>query len=50
MMHYNPLDESIGKPFTNIIRVMQNIIFTTSLDSTKITPENFVATIEKMDH
>ena len=33
---------------TSIIRVMQNIEFTTSPDSTTITPENIGETIDQM--
>ena len=49
-MKYNPSDESLGKPLTNIIRVMQNIEFTISPDITKIIPENIGGKIEQMDH
>ena len=47
-MKYNPSHEFLGKTLTNIIRVMRNVEFTTSPDSTTITPENIGATIEKM--
>ena len=48
-MKYNPSQEYLGKPLTNIIRVMRNNEFTTSPDRTTITPDNIGETIEKMD-
>ena len=49
-MNYILSHEFPGKLLTNIIRVIRNIEFVTSPDSTTITPENLGATIEKMDH
>ena len=42
--------ESLGKTFIKIIRMMQNIEFTSSPDKTTNTPEKLGATIEKMAH
>ena len=50
MIKSNPSHEYLGKPLTNIIRVMQNIELTTSPDSTTITPEKLGETIEQMAH
>ena len=50
VMYSNPLHKSIGKPLTKIIRVMQNIVFTASPDSTVMTPEKIGATIDQMAH
>ena len=49
-MDYNPARKSLGNFLTKIIRVMQNIGFTTSQDSTTIAPENLGATVDKMDN
>ena len=49
-MNSNPSSESIGNILTNIIRMMQDIGLTTSLDRTKSTTGNLEATIDKMDH
>ena len=49
-MDYNPSHEFLGKTLTKIIRVMQNIVFTTSPDVTTITQENIGATIDQVDH
>ena len=46
-MDYNPARKSLGNFLTKIIRVMQNIGFTTSQDSTTIAPENLGATVDK---
>ena len=46
-MESNPSHKSFGKTLKKIIRIMQNIGFTTSLDSTTNTPEKIGATIEK---
>ena len=49
-MDYNPTQKYLGTPLKNIIRVIQNIGFTTSLDRTTISPENLGATIDKASH
>ena len=49
-VEYNPEHGSLGKTLTNIIRVMQNIGFTTSPEITTSAPENIGATIGKMAH
>ena len=49
-MKYNPSQKSPGKTLTNIIKVMRNMEFTTSPDSTATTPENLGTNIEKLDH
>ena len=49
-MYYNTLHESLGKPLIKNIRVMQNIGFTTSPNSTTSTPENLGETIDQMTH
>ena len=49
-MNSNPQHKSLGKPLTNIIRVMQKIEFTTSPDSTTTTPENLGGNIEQIYH
>ena len=46
----NPSHNSLGEPLIKIIRLIQNIGFTTSPDRTKITPENIWATIDQMGH
>ena len=50
VMKSNPSHKSLGKTLTNIIRLMQNIELTTSLDSTIITPEKLWETIQKIAH
>ena len=50
MINPKPLNESLGKTFTTIIIVMQNIRFTTSIYRTIITPEKIGSNIEKIDH
>ena len=47
-MKYNPSHKYIGKLCTKIIRVIQNIEFIASPDSTTITSENLGEAIEKM--
>ena len=50
VMKYNPSHETLGKTFTKIIGVMQNIGLTTLPDKTTITPEKLGETIDQMDH
>ena len=49
-MDSNPPQLTLGKTVTKIIKVMQNIGFTTSPDRTTITQENLGASIEQMAH
>ena len=49
-MYSNTSHKSLGKPLTNIIRVIKNIGFTTLPDSTTIAPEKLGETIEQMSH
>ena len=49
-MFQSKLREYFCKTLTNIIRVMQNIGFTTSLEITTITSEELVETIDKGYH
>ena len=46
-MDYNPSNESLGKNFTKIVIVIRNIGFTTSPESTTITPEKFGKPLKK---
>ena len=46
----NPFHKPLGETLTKIIRVMRNIGFTTSADSTTIAPGKLGATIEKNSH
>ena len=47
-MYSNRLQESLSKPLIGIIRVMQNIGFTTSPDINTMTPEKIKATIDQI--
>ena len=50
VLDYNPPHGYICKYLTDILRVKQNIGFTTSADNTINSPEKVVTNIEQMDH
>ena len=49
-MDSNASHKYLGRYFTKTTRVMPNIGFTASPDSTKITPDNIGKTIDKLNH